>query len=63
MFKVGDFVIPKDSKLIKVIREIELIHNEFIIYMTDNTSYHINQLETIDDVIRKDKHYKKSFKI
>ena len=63
MFKVGDFVIPKDSKLIKVIREIELIQNEFIIYMTDNTSYHINQLETIDDVIRKDKHYKESFKI
>jgi len=63
MFKVGDFVIPKDSKLIKVIREIELINNEFIIYMTDNTSYHINQLETIDDVIRKDKHYKESFKI
>ena len=33
MFKVGDYVIPKDSKTIKVINEIEEIENQFIIYI------------------------------
>jgi len=29
MFKVGDYVIPRDSKTIKVINEIEEIENQF----------------------------------
>jgi hypothetical protein len=63
MFKVGDYVIPRDSKTIKVINEIEEIENQFIIYMTDNSSYHISQLLTLNEVIKKDKHYKESFKL
>jgi hypothetical protein len=63
MFKVGDYVIPKDSKTIKVINEIEEIENQFIIYMTDNSSYHISQLLTLNEVVKKDKHYKESFKL
>ena len=63
MFKVGDYVIPKDSKSIKVINEIEEIENQFIIYMTDNSSYHISQLLTLNEVVKKDKHYKESFKL
>jgi len=56
-------MIPKDSKTIKVIREIEEIENQVIIYMTDNSSYHISQILTLDEVVKKDKHYKESFKI
>jgi len=63
MFKVGDYVIPIDSKTIKVINEIEEIESEFIIYMTDNSSYHISQLLTLNEVVKKDKNYKKSFKL
>lgn len=63
MFKVGDYVIPRDSKTIKVINEIEQIENQFIIYMTDNSSYHISQLLTLNEVVKKDKHYKESFKL
>jgi|TARA_R110000782_G_scaffold90370_1_gene173419 hypothetical protein len=63
MFKVGDYVIPRDSKTIKVINEIEEIENQFIIYMTDNSSYHISQLLTLNEVVKKDKHYKESFKL
>jgi hypothetical protein len=63
MFKVGDYVRPKDSKSIKVINEIEEIENQFIIYMTDNSSYHISQLLTLNEVVKKDKHYKESFKL
>ena len=63
MFKVGDYVIPRDSKTIKVINEIEEIENQFIIYMTDNGSYHISQLLTLNEVVKKDKHYKESFKL
>lgn len=63
MYKVGDYVIPKDSKTIKVIQEIEEIENQVIIYMTDNSSYHISQILTLDEVVKKDKHYKESFKI
>ena len=63
MFKVGDYVIPRDSKTIKVINEIEEIENQFIIYMTDNSSYHISQLLTVNEVVKKDKHYKESFKL
>jgi len=63
MFKVGDYVIPQDSKTIKVINEIEEIENQFIIYMTDNSSYHISQLLTLNEVVKKDKHYKESFKL
>jgi|TARA_B110000285_G_C14982409_1_gene542093 hypothetical protein len=63
MFKVGDYVIPEDSKTIKVINEIEEIENQFIIYMTDNSSYHISQLLTLNEVVKKDKHYKESFKL
>ena len=51
MFKVGDYVIPRDSKTIKVINEIEEIENQFIIYMTDNSSYHISQLLTLNEVV------------
>jgi hypothetical protein len=53
MFKIGDYVIPKDNKTIKVIREIEKIDSEFIIYMTDNTSYHLSELLTLDEVVKK----------
>ena len=63
MFKIGDYVIPRDSKTIKVINEIEEIENQFIIYMTDNSSYHISQLLTLNEVVKKDKHYKESFKL
>ena len=63
MFKVGDYVIQRDSKTIKVINEIEEIENQFIIYMTDNSSYHISQLLTLNEVVKKDKHYKESFKL
>jgi len=63
MFKIGDYVIPKDNKTIKVIREIEKINSEIIIYMTDNSSYHISQLLTLNEVVKKDKHYKESFKL
>ena len=63
MFKVGDYVIPRDSKTIKVINEIEEIENQFIIYITDNSSYHISQLLTLNEVVKKDKHYKESFKL
>jgi hypothetical protein len=63
MFKIGDYVIPKDNKTIKVIREIEKINSEIIIYMTDNTSYHLSELLTLDEVVKKDKHYKESFKL
>jgi len=63
MFKVGDYVIPEGSKTIKVINEIEEIENQFIIYMTDNSSYHISQLLTLNEVVKKDKHYKESFKL
>jgi hypothetical protein len=63
MFKIGDYVIPKDNKTIKVIREIEKIDSEFIIYMTDNTSYHLSELLTLDEVVKKNKHYKESFKL
>jgi len=63
MFKVGDYVIPEDSKTIKVINEIEEIENQFIIYMTDNSSYHISQLLTLNEVVKKDKHYKERFKL
>ena len=63
MFKVGDYVIPKEHKVIKVISEIEEIENEFILYMTDNTSYHTTQLSTIHEVVERDKNYKKSFKL
>lgn len=63
MFKVGDYVIPRDSKTIKVINEIEEIENQFIIYMTDNSSYHISQLLTLNEVVKKNKHYKESFKL
>ena len=63
MFNVGDYVIPRDSKTIKVINEIEEIENKFIIYMTDNSSYHISQLLTLNEVVKKDKHYKESFKL
>lgn len=63
MFKVGDYVIPQDSKTIKVINEIEEIENQFIIYMTDNSSYNISQLLTLNEVVKKDKHYKESFKL
>jgi|TARA_R110000803_G_scaffold45238_7_gene95355 hypothetical protein len=63
MFKVGDYVIPKEHKVIKVVCEIEEIENEFILYMTDNTSYHISQLSTIHEVIKSDNNYKKSFKL
>ena len=63
MFKVGDYVIPRDSKTIKVINEIEEIENQFIIYMTDNSSYHISQLLTLNEEVEKDKHYKESFKL
>ena len=63
MFKVGDYVIPRDSKTIKVINEIEEIENQFIIYMTDNSSYHISQLLTLNEVVKKDKHYNESFKL
>ena len=54
MFKVGDYVIPRDSKTIKVINEIEEIENQFIIYMTDNSSYHISQLLTLNEVVKKE---------
>ena len=54
MFKVGDYVIPKDSKTIKVINEIEEIENQFIIYMTDNSSYHISQLLTLNVFLQRD---------
>ena len=63
MFKVDAYVIPEDSKTIKVINEIEEIENQFIIYMTDNSSYHISQLLTLNEVVKKDKHYKESFKL
>jgi|TARA_R110001592_G_scaffold132560_1_gene347217 hypothetical protein len=63
MFKIGDYVIPKDNKTIKVIREIEKINSEIIIYMTDNTSYHLSELLTLDEVVKKNKYYKESFKL
>ncbi len=63
MFKIGDYVIPKDNKTIKVIREIEKINSEIIIYMTDDTSYHLSELLTLDEVVKKNKYYKESFKL
>ena len=63
MFKVGDYVVPKDEKVIQVLHEIEDIFGELILYMTDNTSYHIKQIMTIDEVVKEDKNYKKSFKL
>lgn len=54
MFNVGGFVIPNNEKVIKVIREIEEIEGEYVLYMTDCTSYHVTQLQTINNVAERE---------
>jgi len=52
MFKVGGYAIPKGKKAIKVIDEIEEIEGVYIVYMTDNTSYSVEQLNTVEEVAK-----------
>jgi len=45
-------VVLKMSKTIKIIDEIEDIDSNYILYMTDGTSYHISQLMTIHEAAK-----------
>lgn len=47
MFSVDGYAVPKGTKTIKIINEIEEIGGEYIVYMTDDSSYHISQLMTV----------------
>lgn len=52
MYKVGRYAVLKMSKTIKIIDEIEDIDSNYILYMTDGTSYHISQLMTIHEAAK-----------
>lgn len=54
MFRVGGYAIPDGKKEIKIINEIEDINGQYIIYMTDKTSYHIKQLNTVEEVAERE---------
>lgn len=47
MFNLGGYAVLLEQKKIKIIEEFEEIDGEMIVYMTDGSSYHINQLTTI----------------
>ena len=51
MFKVGGYAVLLRERVIKIIDEIENISGEIIIYMTDGSSYHINQLTTLHKAV------------
>lgn len=47
MFNLGGYAVLLKERKIKIIEEFEEIGGEMIVYMTDGTSYHIDQLTTI----------------
>ena len=47
MFKVGGYAVLLKEKEIKIIEEFEQIGDVVIAYMTDGTSYCVDQLTTV----------------
>lgn len=56
--QIGDLVVPKKTRTIVEIQEIELIGGETIYYTTCNKSYHKKQVESLELVY--DREVKKS---
>lgn len=55
MFKIGDYAVILEEKQIKVIEDYEVINGEYIIYMDDGTSYHIDSLTTLEHAVKIEK--------
>lgn len=54
MLRVDSYVVIKGQKLIKIIKEIEKIDDQIIIYTSDGCSYHISQCETIKEAFNRE---------
>lgn len=51
-------VIPKD-KTVKEVEDIEKYGNDYVLYMTDNTSYGISQCQSLEKTFEIEKAIKK----
>ena len=51
MYKVGEYVVIKSTKEIKVIKEIERFENDVVIYTTDGKAHTIKDCHTVKNVV------------
>lgn len=52
-YKYKKYVCIKGTKTIKIVKEVETYKDDYVLYMSDGTSYGINQCESLEDVILK----------
>jgi hypothetical protein len=53
-FKMTKMVVISKEKSIKEVLEIEKYDNDFVLYMTDGTSYGISQCESVEKTFNKE---------
>lgn len=50
-FKYKGYVVVPHEKAIKEVEEVEEFEGHTVLYMSDGTSYGINQLSTLEDTL------------